>query len=55
MNIPSIFRVVLLSVLTHTAYKGSKVLMSLSALELGANEFFVGMIFSTYALFQLLL
>ncbi len=55
MNIPSIFRVVLLSVLTHTAYKGSKVLMSLSALELGANEFFVGMIFSTYALFPLLL
>jgi MFS family permease len=42
-------------VLTHTAYKGSKVLMSLSALELGANEFFVGMIFSTYALFPLLL
>ncbi len=50
-----IFRIVLLSVLTHTAYKGSKVLMSLSALELGANEFFVGMLFSTYALFPLLL
>lgn len=55
MNIPAVFRVVLLSVLTHTAYKGSKVLMSLSALDLGANEFFVGMIFSTYALFPLLL
>ena len=52
---PPIFRIVLLSVLTHTAYKGSKVLMSLSALELGANEFFVGMLFSTYALFPLLL
>lgn len=50
-----IFRIVLLSVLTHTAYKGSKVLMSLSALELGANEFFVGMLFSAYALFPLLL
>jgi MFS family permease len=50
-----IFRIVLLSILTHTAYKGSKVLMSLSALELGANEFFVGMLFSTYALFPLLL
>ncbi len=55
MNLPPIFRIVLLSVLTHTAYKGSKVLMSLSALELGANEFFVGMLFSTYALFPLLL
>ncbi len=52
---PPIFRIVLLSVLTHTAYKGSKVLMSLSALELGVNEFFVGMLFSTYALFPLLL
>ncbi len=50
-----ILRIVLLSILTHTAYKGSKVLMSLSALELGANEFFVGMLFSTYALFPLLL
>ncbi len=52
---PAIFRIVLLSVLTHTAYKGSKVLMSLTALELGANEFVVGMLFSTYALFPLLL
>ncbi|MGP1609357.1 MAG: MFS transporter, partial [Burkholderiales bacterium] len=52
---PPIFRIILLSVLTHSAYKGSKVLMSLSALELGANEFFVGMLFSTYALFPLLL
>jgi MFS family permease len=55
VTLSPIFRIVLLSVLTHTAYKGSKVLMSLSALELGANEFFVGMLFSTYALFPLLL
>lgn len=55
MALAPIFRIVLLSVLTHTAYKGSKVLMSLSALELGANEFFVGVLFSTYALFPLLL
>ena len=55
MALPPIFRIVLLSILTHTAYKGSKVLMSLSALELGANEFFVGVLFSTYALFPLLL
>jgi MFS family permease len=55
LNVPPILRIVLLSLMTHTAYKGSKVLMSLSALELGANEFFVGMLFSTYALFPLLL
>jgi len=55
MVVLPIFRIVLLSVLTHTAYKGSKVLMSLTALEMGANEFFVGMLFSTYALFPLLL
>jgi len=55
MALQPIFRIVLLSLLTHTAYKGSKVLMSLTALEMGANEFFVGMLFSTYALFPLLL
>jgi len=55
VTLPPIFRIVLLCVLTHTAYKGSKVLMSLTALELGANEFFVGVLFSTYALFPLLL
>lgn len=55
MMLPPIFRVIVLSLLTHTAYKGSKVLMSLSALDLGANEFFVGVLFSTYALFPLLL
>jgi MFS family permease len=55
MNLAPIFRIVLLSVLTHTAYKGSKVLMSLTALDMGANEFFVGLLFSTYALFPLML
>ncbi len=55
MLLSPIFRVIALSLLTHTAYKGSKVLMSLSALDLGADEFFVGVLFSTYALFPLLL
>ena len=54
MIVPPIFRIVFLSVLTHTAYKGSKVLMSLSALEYGADAFLVGVLFSTYALFPLL-
>lgn len=55
MSIPPIFRIVFLSVMTHTAYKGSKVLMSLSSLDLGANEFVVGLLFSAYALFPLLI
>ena len=55
MPLPPVFRIIVLSLLTHTAYKGSKMLMSLSALDLGADEFFVGVLFSTYALFPLLL
>jgi len=55
MVFPPIFRVILLSVLAHTAYKGSKVLMTLSALELGANDFYVGLLFSMFAIFPLLL
>lgn len=53
--LPAILRVILLSVLSHTAFKGSKVLLSLSALELGANEFMVGLLFATNALLPLLL
>lgn len=52
---PLVFRVILLSVLSHTAFKGSKVLLSLSALELGANEFVVGLLFATNAMLPLLL
>jgi MFS family permease len=53
--LPAILRVILLSVLSHTAFKGSKVLLSLSALEMGANEFVVGLLFATNALLPLLL
>jgi MFS family permease len=53
--LPAILRVILLSVLSHTAFKGSKVLLSLSALEQGANEFVVGLLFATNALLPLLL
>jgi len=47
--------VVLLSVLTHTAFKGSKVLISLYAIELGANPLEIGALFSVYSVFPVAL
>ena len=37
--------------LTHTCFKGSKVLVTLFAIELGASPFVVGALFATYSLF----
>jgi len=51
----SLYFVVLLSVLASVALRGSKVLVSLSALELGASAFTVGIIAALFALFPLLL
>lgn len=50
-----IYLVVLLTVLTHTSYKGSKVLISLYALDLGASPFTIGVLFSMYSVFPVLL
>jgi MFS family permease len=47
--------IVLLSVLTHTSFKGSKVLVSLYALELGASPLAIGALFSVYSLFPVVL
>lgn len=47
--------IVLLSVLTHTSFKGSKVLVSLYALEFGANPVEIGALFSVYSIFPVLL
>ncbi len=47
--------IVMTTVLTHIAFKGSKVLIALYAMELGANPFSVGMLFSLYSLFPLFL
>jgi MFS family permease len=44
---------VILVVLNHIAYKGSKVLISLYAMDLGADPFTVGILFSLYSLFSL--
>src|SRR5688572_1984703 len=51
----SIYLIVLVTVLTHTSFKGSKVLVSLYALDLGATPATVGVLFSMYSLFPVVL
>src|SRR6266480_1559361 len=51
----SVSFVILLSVLSSVAHRGSKVLVSLDALQLGANSFMVGVLAALYAVFPLLL
>jgi len=51
----SVYFVVLLSVLSSIAHRGSKVVVSLNALQLGANSFEVGVLAALYAVFPLLL
>jgi predicted MFS family arabinose efflux permease len=51
----SVLFVVLLSVLSSIGHRGSKVLVSLSALDAGANAFTVGILAALYAVFPLLL
>jgi MFS family permease len=51
----AIYAIVLLTVLTHTSFKGSKVLISLYALDLGASPLTVGVLFSMYSVFPVLL
>jgi len=50
-----LYFVVLLAVLSSAAHRGSKVLVALSALELGASAFTVGIIGALFAAFPLLL
>jgi predicted MFS family arabinose efflux permease len=51
----SVYFVVLLSVLSSIAHRGSKVVVSLNALQLGANSFAIGVLAALYAVFPLLL
>jgi predicted MFS family arabinose efflux permease len=51
----SVYFVVLLSVLSSIGHRGSRVLVSLSALALGANSFTVGILAALYAVFPLML
>ena len=50
-----VYVVVLLTVLTHTSFKGSKVLISLYALELGASPLTIGLLFAMYSVFPVFL
>ena len=47
--------VILLTVLTHTAFKGSRVVISLYAIQFGASPFEIGILFSMYSVFPVLL
>ncbi|HXV11462.1 MAG TPA: MFS transporter [Burkholderiales bacterium] len=49
------YAVVLLSIAIHSCYLGSKVVVSLFALELGASQFTVGVLAAFYAIVPLLL
>jgi MFS family permease len=51
----SIFAVIIMAMSVHSCYIGSKVLVSLYALSLGASQFSVGLLAACYALFPLLL
>lgn len=47
--------VLLLMMLNHVAFKGSKVLISLFAIELGASPLVIGVLFAMYSLFPVFL
>src|SRR4051794_22601691 len=47
--------IVVLTVLNHIAYKGSKMLISLYAIELGAAPATIGILYSLYSFFSLFL
>src|SRR5438309_1995130 len=51
----AVYLVVLLTVLTHTSFKASKVLIALYAYDLGANPLTIGVLFSMYSLFPVFL
>jgi MFS family permease len=52
MNIKIVFVIVLCNMLS---YRGSKVLISLFAIELGAAQIYIGMLIAMYAVFPMLL
>src|SRR5215813_930847 len=52
---PSLYFVILLSIFTNIALRGSRVLVSLSALHVGANSFMVGVLAALFSVFPLLL
>ena len=51
----TIYLVVALALLNHTSFKGSKVLLSLFALDLGASQFLIGLAYGMYSVFPIVL
>ena len=51
----AIYLIALMSTLFNTAFGGSRVAMSLLAIELGANPFGVGLLAALYGVFPMLL
>jgi MFS family permease len=49
------YLIVLVTVLTHTGFKGSKVLITLYAIEFGATPFEIGILFAMYSAFPVFL
>lgn len=50
-----VFVVLMIVLLNMTAYRGSKVVVTLFAIELGAPQFYIGLIIATYSVFPMLL
>jgi MFS family permease len=54
-DVMGFYVIVTLTVLNHIAYKGSKMLISLYAIELGATPLVIGILYSLYSFFSLFL
>ena len=52
---PTIYAVFLIVLLNMTAYRGSKVVVTLFAMELGAPQLYIGVLVAMYAVFPMLL
>jgi MFS family permease len=51
----TVYLIVLVTLLTHTSFKGSKMLIALFAIDLGANPFAIGVLFAMYSVFPVFL
>jgi MFS family permease len=51
----ALYLILFITVLNHASFKGSKVLISLFAIDLGANPFMIGVLFAMYSVFPVFL
>jgi len=47
--------IMVIALMNHSTFKGSKVLMSLSAIDLGASPATIGVLYAMYSVFPVLL